>query len=520
LSDMCRMSRDPILIVDDNPMNLKLARFLLTGEGYEVRTATNSEEALAELATFHPRLVLMDIQLPGMDGLALTRVLKSDPARRDIVILALTAYAMNGDEERARNAGCDGYITKPIDTRTLPSIVRRHLGDKPVIERATQPGDCHDLLAEIRSNFLVEAEEEAVQLLRTVEPGFDAQQAQRITHHWAGIAGTLGFSEIGRKARAIERSLEDAVTGGATLAEFRDGECLSRLRADLLGILEMLSAAVCGKRETHALPPAVKQALAGKTFTLVGFEQPEAARMSSALAQTQAYAHVLDRLPGAEVPWSADAFIVNVCHEPDLLPGMSAPALAGKPVLFIGSAEVLLQLQRDFSEHRCDFVLAPWDSEEIMLRLFRILAGEVAQALRPPPAARELAGGARKQPCVLIADDDPKVTALITVVLRRFGIECVSAHDGERALELAEELVPEVLILDVKMPELDGFGVLMSLKRNEITKGISVVMLTARDQDSDVIRGFGMGVDEYMKKPFNPVELAARVLRLLPSWAK
>ena len=117
------MSGAPILIVDDNPLNLKLARVLLSGEGYVVSTAADAEEALAAIERARPRLILMDLQLPGMDGLQLTRQLKADPDTRDIVILAITAYAMKGDEDKARAAGCDGYITKPIDTRTLPSLV-------------------------------------------------------------------------------------------------------------------------------------------------------------------------------------------------------------------------------------------------------------------------------------------------------------------------------------------------------------------------------------------------------------
>jgi CheY-like chemotaxis protein len=121
----------PILIVDDNPVNLKLARVTLAIAGYDVRTAADAEEALALLAAFHPRLILMDIQLPGMDGLTLTRRLKADAATRGIVILALTAYAMKGDEQKALDAGCDGYITKPIDTRMLPVLVARHLAAGP-----------------------------------------------------------------------------------------------------------------------------------------------------------------------------------------------------------------------------------------------------------------------------------------------------------------------------------------------------------------------------------------------------
>ena len=121
------MPGEPILVVDDNPANAALITFLLETSGYEVRTAADADEAQEVLSAFRPRLIMMDLQLPGMDGLELTRRLKADDRTRDIVIVALTAYAMKGDEERARDAGCDGYITKPIDTRTLPGVVSQHL---------------------------------------------------------------------------------------------------------------------------------------------------------------------------------------------------------------------------------------------------------------------------------------------------------------------------------------------------------------------------------------------------------
>jgi two-component system cell cycle response regulator DivK len=123
------MAGEPILVVDDNPANLKLIRMLLTAEAYEVRTAGGAEEALAVLEDFRPRLILMDLQMPGMDGFELTRRLKGDPSTQAIVVVALTAYAMKGDEERARAAGCDDYVAKPIDTRTLPALIARHLAD-------------------------------------------------------------------------------------------------------------------------------------------------------------------------------------------------------------------------------------------------------------------------------------------------------------------------------------------------------------------------------------------------------
>lgn len=121
------MPGEPILIVDDNPHNLKLARVLLTGEGYDVRTAIDAENALEVLQSFHPRLILMDLQLPGMDGLTLTRRLKNDPARSNVVIVALTAYAMKGDADKALAAGCDDYVVKPIDIEALPRVVAANI---------------------------------------------------------------------------------------------------------------------------------------------------------------------------------------------------------------------------------------------------------------------------------------------------------------------------------------------------------------------------------------------------------
>lgn len=124
------MSNEDILIVDDNPANLKLARVLLQVEGYTVRTATDAEDALRQLSTFTPKVILMDIQLPGMDGLELARRLKADVATKDILIFALTAYAMKGDEDKARAVGCDGYITKPIDIDSLTKVIAQHLGQE------------------------------------------------------------------------------------------------------------------------------------------------------------------------------------------------------------------------------------------------------------------------------------------------------------------------------------------------------------------------------------------------------
>ncbi len=117
------MAGETVLVVEDNPINLKLVSATLSHDGYVVCSAANASEALAFLARQRPALILMDLHLPGMSGLELTRQLRADPATRDLLIVAVTAAAMKGDEERARAAGCDGYLTKPIDVRSFGATI-------------------------------------------------------------------------------------------------------------------------------------------------------------------------------------------------------------------------------------------------------------------------------------------------------------------------------------------------------------------------------------------------------------
>lgn len=116
-----------ILVVEDNEANQMLAQTVLERDGFKVDLASTTAEARERLSARHPDLILMDIQLPGQDGLSFARQLKGDPATASIPIVALTAHAMTGDREDTLAAGCDGYIAKPIDTRTLGEQVRRYM---------------------------------------------------------------------------------------------------------------------------------------------------------------------------------------------------------------------------------------------------------------------------------------------------------------------------------------------------------------------------------------------------------
>jgi DNA-binding response OmpR family regulator len=120
-----------------------------------------------------------------------------------------------------------------------------------------------------------------------------------------------------------------------------------------------------------------------------------------------------------------------------------------------------------------------------------------------------------EEPLVLVADDDEDILALVAFRLERAGYAVVTAQDGEQALALAREKRPDLAVLDVMMPRLTGYEVTERLRRDETTSGIPVILLTARAQEADVTRGFEAGADDYVKKPFSPQELRARVQAML-----
>ena len=124
------MSGRKILVVEDNDMNMQLVEFLLEEGGYDIMKATSGEEALEVTRDSNgtpPDLILMDIHLPGMDGLSVVRAMKEEPRTSSVPILALTAHAMRGDKDRFLEAGCDGYISKPIDVKTFIASIEKYL---------------------------------------------------------------------------------------------------------------------------------------------------------------------------------------------------------------------------------------------------------------------------------------------------------------------------------------------------------------------------------------------------------
>jgi DNA-binding response OmpR family regulator len=480
-----------ILAIDDNEMQLKLVVFLLEEAGYDVRTAASAQEALEVLRSYTPSLILMDVQLPGMDGLELTRMLRRDAAYAMTTIVALSAYADASDLEKAREAGCDGNIAKPIDTATFTRQVgcyfNRNIETEPDI-----PRDSHDLLAEMRNMFLAEGLEQCTTMLRSLKLKEGGSEGiERVIHRWAGMGGTLGFPGISEEARTIEALLD------------RPNRIDERLPEAIETARRRFMAAT---RTTAKLPLAVIAGLRNVRIGLVDFPEEEANRIQNAARRANVQVE-FQRMTSEYIEEQTEcgALIVNQCALP-AREAMRRPQPT-VPAVYIGSRSSLQSLTK-LPPRAFDFMIAPWDAEEVLIRVYRLIA-------KPAPQKSEREDDQEIRDRVLVVDDDPSLVAIVADMLQQFGLDCDIARSGRQALAAVQRRAPDAIILDVNMLDLNGFEVLKRLRRNEVTKDIPVLLLTARRNKDDIMEGFGCGADDYVIKPFKPLDLVKRVDKLI-----
>ncbi len=500
------MAAEPILIVDDTPVNLKLTRILLVSEGYEAVTAGTAEEALELLRSFHPQLILTDLQLPGMDGLELTRRIKRDPALHDIVVVALTAYAMAGDERKAFDAGCDGYITKPINTRTLGSRVRGYLENRsaspPPPVRRPQPALPECEMQALRRTFLTEGREKSRQMLLAMDGSFSVADAGRTAHQWVGTAGLLGYDAIAPLCREVEVASYEKPLDNAQLRENL---------TNLVTAFSMLPEAL-----DSPIPEYVTQTLSGKRVAVVGLPANEKERLGLALDLVEALPTFFDV---AEAPplgrlLECDLAVIHVRAETANSPWLdsSKPYLWARPVVLVGNREDLLELDRNVQSVARELLMdASWQTDEVLVRMTLAMQGRLPEGRVDAAGLVPAAWSGRSH--VLVAIGDPAILELAKNALQNFGMDCTTAADGAAALAAIRAGRPHAAVLDVDMPGMDGYEVLATIRSEQIP--VRVLLLTAPQRESDFMRGFQLGANDYVTKPFSPMELAARLSRVL-----
>lgn len=255
--------------------------------------------------------------------------------------------------------------------------------------------------------------------------------------------------------------------------------------------------------------------LKGKRFALMGFDSDEADRIRAVAETVQAHVHTIAEHsdhPGLNSLAPFDACVVNISGN---LPVDKEAARADflatshKPYIIIADRADALRHALAVSSSRHEFIIRPWEREDFLLRAFRVIRGAENEVERPARAAPG------REPTIIIADDDRTTVTMVQAMLRTRKMNCIVAAKGNDALALTRKLKPDALLLDVSMPEMDGFEVLAALRNDPATQSIPVVMLTAAQSEADIVRGFSLGADDYVTKPFHPQEMLARLKRLL-----
>ena len=406
------MEKETILVIEDNEFNRKLVRTLLQLGEYHVLEAVDAESGLKLVRERRPTMVLMDIQLPGMDGLEATRAIMKDPDLKDTPVVALTAHAMRGDEEKALEAGCVGYIAKPIDTRTFLDTVNQYKHQKP--KTATDKGDYRHRV------LIVDDDPINTKLLASMLP----------KDKYAIITATSGEMCIEKTVREHP----DLILLDIMMPDLNGYEVTRQLKKD---------------PTTKNIPVMLITALDEQADKIKGLEAGADDFLNKPVNTFELRARVQSLLR------------LKVYHE---------------------------QLKtRSQSE---DSVLMP----------------------SAPSAADE---ETIYSPLILVVEDDEKDVRLFQEYLDREGFRLKIVGHGEAAIEFAREESIDLILLDIMLPGMDGFEVIRQLKKMARHRNAQLVVVTQMDDLNNKIRGINLGIDDYLIKPINREELIARVHALL-----
>jgi CheY-like chemotaxis protein len=253
----------------------------------------------------------------------------------------------------------------------------------------------------------------------------------------------------------------------------------------------------------------ITAALAGRRFGLCGFDDGETQRICRILCSANSLAFAFDESLLSESARICDAMLLKLTSL--TAEGLRVAATSPAPILVTGSSQKLLEGAGAAYCWPRDFMNEPWPDAELLVRLFRLLGAPIGPRSDRKP---------RVDPLVLLADDDPEVIALVEATLRNDGINCRTADNGLTVLRLAREIMPDLILLDVRMPGMSGFEVLETIRRDPCLQSLPVILLTSCDDPADIMRGSELHADQYIAKPVSPNVLLNRVKRLLSTHSR
>ena len=418
------MANETILVIEDDYLNLKLCRSILKIEGFTIIDAMEAETGLKLAREHHPDLILMDIQLPGMDGLTATEIIKKDAQLKDIPVVALTAHAMDGDDQKAYAAGCIGYITKPIEVRTFAKSIRQWLQNQAATtdHSDTEPYVSQKDTGVSRYNKNIMIVDDELLNLKLLS-GMLASEPYNLT------TMTSGREALAR----IDEQPPDIILLDIIMPDVDGFEVTRQLK---------------NNPETKDIPIILVTALT----------------------------EYKDKIKGLEA--GADEFLNKPVQAEELLTRIQS----------------LLRMKEYHDRLSCKI-----STEENFTRKIDLL-------------------NAKDQPqqgVVLLVEDNSEYRHLLKFHLANQPYRLLLAATGREALALLEKEPIDCLLIDIMLPDIDGFTICEKIHEDEAYRHIQTVGITSTKDLELKIRGIEAGFDDYLIKPVNFTELKVRIKALL-----
>ena len=423
------MKNIKILVVEDNALNMKLVRSLLHLGKYEVLETDDGEKGLLMMQKHRPDLVLMDIQLPGMNGLEVTSLMRENPDLREIPVIALTSYAMEGDRQRAIEAGCTGYVTKPIDTRTFLKTIQQYLPTESNVSLQSHSPDDNKVSAspnKINGKYLPKI------LIVDDEP--------------------LNTKLLSAQIPSDRYSVVCAYCGREAL------EIAEKIRPELI-LLDVMMPNMDGYEVTLKL----KAMPTTSHIPII---------MITALQGSE------DKARGLEA--GAEEFLSKPVNKVELLARINSM--------------ICLKRYKEQLSHRMQ------SEKQVVGRetpLISVQNEEICKAT------------------ILLVEDNKKDISLIKGHLGDLPYEVLIAENGEDAIAIVKTKEVDVILLDILLPGMNGFQVCSTIKESNDVSPPQIVIITSLDDLGSQIKGAELGADDFLIKPINGRVFRARINSLV-----
>jgi CheY-like chemotaxis protein len=531
-------SKPRLLLAEENSINRKVAVQVLRNLGYDVDAVANGKEALDHFRRSRYAIVILDCQTTEMDGYEAAKAIRQlEGTSGRTPIIALTAHTMQSDRKKREEAGMDDYISLPINPRivvtvlarwdtaaTAPRGARLTSVDKSVIDelKGLSREDNPTLLDELVELFIGGSPRRIAEL-RSAISRKDHEGLARAAHNLKSSSAQMGALRMQEISAALETlGRTGAMTGTETLVE--------ELAAEFDRVIPDLQSMAHEADDSEAEPTqADEDEVDPVTFDSPGFDLAVVAAgfQGKRFLALDVFPALLSKLQSALIAIGCPIVSIAESDLNDLKrPSRGDLLLLGARAAKTGALEKYLALSQpplpipvivvaavvdsallQFTEEwDADFVLEPFRVGDILLRAYQRLTSKGLSA--PGPSS----GQSRE---LLVTEDDPLIARFLVSTLTSAGFQVTHVLDGDAALSVLNQKTFELVILDINMPKTDGYGVLSKLRLMPEYKSKPVLMLSARTQEHDIVRAFELGADDYVTKPFNPLEVVSRVRRLL-----